>query len=96
MPQMFQQALWIGSPDQEGEGQEVDLLKSMTGAGLERSSAPEHFHKGSSNSFKKTIATSLGTRPDNVSGVLLARFVALFLTALSGAATAFVQVARAI
>jgi hypothetical protein len=33
---MFQQALWIGGTDQEDEGQEVDLLKSMTGAGLER------------------------------------------------------------
>jgi len=34
MPQMFQQALWVGGTDQEREGKEVDLLKSMTGAGL--------------------------------------------------------------
>jgi hypothetical protein len=40
MPQMFQQALWIGGTDQEDEGQELDLRKSMTVAGLERSSAP--------------------------------------------------------
>jgi len=40
MPQMFQQALWIGGPDQEVEGQEVDLLKSMTGAGLEKKLGP--------------------------------------------------------
>jgi hypothetical protein len=37
---MFQQALWIGRTNQEEQGQEVDLLKSMTGARLERSSAP--------------------------------------------------------
>jgi hypothetical protein len=43
MSQMFQQALWISGTDQEDEGQEVDLLKSMTGAGLERDSAPPHF-----------------------------------------------------
>jgi hypothetical protein len=42
MPQMFQQALWIGGTDYD-KGQEVDLLKSMTGAGLERSSAPFAF-----------------------------------------------------
>jgi hypothetical protein len=36
MPQMFQQALWIGGADQEDEDQEVDLLKSMSGAGLEK------------------------------------------------------------
>jgi hypothetical protein len=41
---MFQQALWIGGTDYE-EGQEVDLLKSMTGAGLERSSALSSFAK---------------------------------------------------
>jgi hypothetical protein len=40
MPQMFQQALRDGGSDQEGEGQEVDLPKTMQGAGLERSSAP--------------------------------------------------------
>jgi hypothetical protein len=45
MPEMFPQALRIGGTNQEGEGQEVDLLKSMTGAGLERTSAPEHFQK---------------------------------------------------
>lgn len=50
-PQMLQQALWSGGPDQGDEGQEVDLFKSMTGAGLERSSAPEHFQKGSSGAF---------------------------------------------
>jgi hypothetical protein len=42
---MFQQALWTGDGDQEDKGQEVDLIKSMTGAGLERGSAPEHSHK---------------------------------------------------
>ena len=42
MSKMFQQALWIGGTDQEDQGQEVDLLKSMIGAGLERSSAPNH------------------------------------------------------
>ena len=46
MPQMFQQALWIGGTDQEDEGQEVDLLKSMTGGWARKSSAPEHFQKG--------------------------------------------------
>jgi hypothetical protein len=49
MPQMFQQALRIGGTDQEDEGQKVDSLKSMTGAGLERSSAPEHFQKDRSS-----------------------------------------------
>jgi hypothetical protein len=49
MPQMFQQALWICGTDQEDKGQEVDLLKSMTGAGLERSSAPVHFQKDCSS-----------------------------------------------
>ena len=29
MPQMFQQALRVGGSEQEGEGQEVDLLKTM-------------------------------------------------------------------
>ena len=43
MSRMFQSALWIGGRDQEDKGQEVDLLKSMTGAGLERSSAPNIF-----------------------------------------------------
>ena len=48
MPQMFQQALWIGGTDQKDKGQEVDLIMAMTGAGLERSSAPEYLQKGSS------------------------------------------------
>jgi hypothetical protein len=48
---MFQQALWIGGADQEDEGQEVDLVKSVTGAGLEGSSAPEHFQKDYSSYF---------------------------------------------
>jgi hypothetical protein len=44
---MSQHALWIGGTDQEDEVQEVDLLKStMTGAGLEKGSAPEHFQNG--------------------------------------------------
>ena len=37
MSQMFQQALWSGGTGWEDEGQEVDMLKSMTGAGLARS-----------------------------------------------------------
>jgi hypothetical protein len=37
---MFQQALRIGGTDQEDEGQEVDKLKSMTGAGLEKGLGP--------------------------------------------------------
>ncbi len=45
MPQMFQQALWIGGTDQEDEGQEVDLLKSMTGGWARKSSAPNIFRK---------------------------------------------------
>jgi hypothetical protein len=45
MSQMFQQALWIAGKDQEDESQKVDLLKAMTGAGLERNSAPDHFKK---------------------------------------------------
>ena len=49
MPQMFQQALWVDGADEEDEGQEVDLVKSMKGAGLETSSAPEHFRKASLN-----------------------------------------------
>ncbi len=48
MPQMFQQALWIGGTHQQDEAQEVDFDQSMTGARLERCSAPEHFQKGSS------------------------------------------------
>jgi hypothetical protein len=60
---MFQQALWIGGTDQEDKGQEVDLLKSMTGAGRERSSAPEHFPKDSSSySDAKLLKT---TREDS-------------------------------
>jgi hypothetical protein len=43
MPQMFQQALWIDGTNRENEGEEIDLLKSMTGAGPEKGSAPEHF-----------------------------------------------------
>jgi len=34
MPQMFQQALWFGGKGEEDQGQEVDLLKSMTGPSL--------------------------------------------------------------
>jgi hypothetical protein len=42
---VFQEALWIGGTEQKEEGQEVELLKSLTGAGLERSPAPEHFRR---------------------------------------------------
>ena len=45
---MFQQALWVGGTNQEDQGQEIDLLKSMSGAELVRGSAPEHFKVGSS------------------------------------------------
>ena len=41
LSQMFQQALWIDGAGWEDEDQEVDLLKSITGAGLEGSSAPQ-------------------------------------------------------
>jgi hypothetical protein len=69
MPQVFQQALWIGGTDQEDKAQEVDLLKSMTGAELERSSAPKYFQKGSSN-------LNLG-QPSGVSLEILALSVSL-------------------
>ena len=46
LSQMFQQALWIGGNDQEGEsqeGQEVDLLQiESRGRAVRRSSASEH------------------------------------------------------
>ena len=33
MPQMFQQALWVGGSNEEDEGQEVDSLRSIQGPG---------------------------------------------------------------
>jgi hypothetical protein len=40
MPQMFERAVWIGGTDQEDKGQEVDLLRSMTGAGRSKEARP--------------------------------------------------------
>jgi hypothetical protein len=57
MPQMFQQALWIGGTDWEDEGQEVDLRKSMTGAGLGKKLGPFTFRKSGIN-FGRNDRTS--------------------------------------